>query len=54
MWNEVVNGTRWRIAHRRAAQPSGPSVAICSASGRNASIIGTSRRDGMTASGMLR
>jgi hypothetical protein len=54
VWNEVVKATPRRSAQRRAAQPSGPSVAMCSASGWNASIIGTSRAEGAMASWMLR
>ena len=52
VWNAVVKAKPVRFAQLRAAIPSGPSVAMCSASGRNASIMRTSRRRGSSASVM--
>ena len=48
----VVKAAPLRIAQRRAAMPSGPSVEMCSASGRNASINRASLRPGSRASRM--
>ena len=52
VWNAVVKPKPVRLPQLRAAMPSGPSVAMCSASGRNASIRRTSFRRGSSASGM--
>ena len=38
VWNELVNGRRRRFSQLRAAQPRGPSVAMCTASGAAASM----------------
>ena len=54
VWNAVVNANPVRFAQLRAACPSGPSVAMCSASGWNASIMRTSLRRGSSDSGMSR
>ena len=49
---EVVKPAPTRSAHARAARPKGPSVATCTASGRNASAIRAKRRPGSTATRM--
>ena len=50
VWNDVVKGQPSLLHRRRAAIPSGPSVAMWTASGSNASASWRSFRDGNSAS----